>query len=57
MKLIKMPINDLTDSEPPDIHYCKLKNTYCIHADLDNNPELGFECCNGEYCNVIKGMI
>lgn len=42
--------SDLIDN-PDDLMYCNILNKYCAHADKDNNREIGFEVCHGEYCD------
>lgn len=49
---MKFEYKSITDDEPPDIHFCQLKNTHCIHADIINNKEIGYTICTGEYCTT-----
>ena len=29
----------------------KCENVNCVHKDKDNNTEIGYEYCSGEYCD------
>jgi hypothetical protein len=43
-------VNDNTLEWNAAYEWCSVKGKKCKHADPDNNPEIGYTVCSGEYC-------